>query len=315
MEAATVRPATEARPDVLLELVHGVRSELRRRGESVGSAWVEEVAKDLKTGDRVGWTLGDHAVAYVSKRPTRWYGHLHVEGEGERLERGETLLAQVISVLAPGVRRLDTGTSGFTEEEEVEFARRFAAAPNTTVIERSRMDRPVPPALPGTSLPDPPGMERVPVRSIPIEAFAELDWRSFLGTPDENLIADTPEENREGLAEVLDGSIGRIVDEASTALVDDSGALIGAIVTAELDPRSAIFLDLLVEPSHRHRGLGRFLMAWGLRALTALGYSTVRLWVTEANRPARRLYDQLGFTVGLRARILRYSAPQPHVAR
>ncbi|MCI4362237.1 MAG: GNAT family N-acetyltransferase, partial [Thermoplasmata archaeon] len=167
---------------------------------------------------------------------------------------------------------------------------------------------------------DPPGLERTSVRSIPVAALAELDWRSFQGTPDERLVADTVEEDRQSLEEILNGRIGRFLEEASCALLRDGRELVGGILVSEHDPRTAVVLDLLVEPSERRKGIGRFLLLWGLRALTALGYSSVRLWVTEANRPARALYDSLGFSVSGRSRIFRYeregggSAAHPQTA-
>ncbi|HKV89937.1 MAG TPA: GNAT family N-acetyltransferase, partial [Thermoplasmata archaeon] len=302
------RPATEARPDVLLELVHGVRGSLLARGEAISSVWVEEAARDLKAGRQLGWTLGEGSLAFVSTRPARTFGHVHVGEGADRLERAETLLAVLVAHLPPGTSRLDAGVSGLTDEEEETLAERYLRLEGASILRRARMERnfpPPPPDLPPGSL----GIRHVRARSLPVDALAELDWRAFRGTPDENLVADTAEENRQTLADVLNGRLGRFVDEASTALVQDDGALVGALLTAEHDPRTGVFLDLLVEPSHRRRGLGRYLVSWGLRALSALGYSTARLWVTETNRPAWLLYLSVGFEVVGRARIFRYVAP------
>jgi ribosomal protein S18 acetylase RimI-like enzyme len=289
------------------------------RGESISSAWTEEAADDLRTGRQVGWTIGEGAIAFTSARPKRTFGHVHIEGDADRLDRAETLLALLVTHLPPAVRRMDSGVSGLTEEEERLLGERFSLAPGASVLPRARMERPVPLAIPGSHLPEPTGVRRRPVTEIPLPALTELDWRSFRGTPDENLVADTAEEDEQSLADVLSGRLGRFLDPASTALVQDNGELLGAILTAEHDARVAVFLDLLVEPSHRRQGLGRFLVQWGLRALTALGYSTARLWVTEANQPAWTLYESLGFTVAGRARIYRYARPtsdaQPHDVR
>jgi ribosomal protein S18 acetylase RimI-like enzyme len=315
------RPATEARPDLLLELVHSVRASLVARGESIASTWVEEAAQDLKAGRQLGWTVGTEAIAFATRRGARMFGHVHVEGTEDRVERAETLLAVLITHLDADAPRLDGGVSGLTEAEEAELADRYGRVPGASLLLRARMERPVPPALPGPALPDPAGIERVPVRSVPLDALAELDWRSFAGTADQNLVADTPEEDRQSVADMLAGRIGRFVDEASTALLTPEGHLVGAVLTSEHDPRTAVLLDLLVEPTQRRHGLGRFLVVWALRAMTALGYSTARLWVTEANRPARALYVSLGFEVTGRARLYRYVRPadvpteQPQTAR
>jgi ribosomal protein S18 acetylase RimI-like enzyme len=315
------RPATEARPDVLLELVHAVRVSLVARGESISSAWVEEAAQDLKAGRQAGWTLGTEAIAFASAREARTFGHVHIEGAEERVERAETLLAVLITHLEPHLRRLEGGVSGLTEEEEAVVAERFAKVPGASLLLRARMERLVPPPLAGTSLPDPAGIERVPVRSIPIDALTNLDWRAFQGTPDENLVADTFAEDRQCVLDMMAGRVGRFLDEASTALLRPDGRLVGAVLISEHDPRTAVFLDILVEPTDRRQGLGRFLVLWGLRAMTALGYTTARLWVTEANRPAWSLYVSLGFEVTGKARLFRYVRPgaepaaQPQTAR
>jgi ribosomal protein S18 acetylase RimI-like enzyme len=316
-----VRPATEATSDALLELVQGARKALVARGESITSAWVEEATADLKAGRQAGWTAGTRGLAFASSRATRTFAHVHVTEGPEPVEVAETLFAVLIANFGPKVLRLESAVSGLTEGEEALLAGRFAGAPGATVLLRSRMERPVPPALPGPSLGDPAGFERASVRSVPIEALTELDWRSFQGTPDERLVADTLEEDRQSLEEILAGRLGRFLDEASCALLKDGRELVGGILVSEHDPRTAVVLDLLVEPSERRHGLGRFLLLWGLRALTALGYTTVRLWVTEANRPAGALYESLGFTVSGRSRIFRYepsgppSAAHPHTSR
>ncbi len=315
------RPATEARPDLLLELVHSVRASLLARGESIASSWVEEAAQDLKAGRQVGWTLGAEAIAFATARGARLFGHVHVEGPDDRIDRAETLLAVLVTRLDAEVARLEGGVSGLSEEEESELGTRFARVPGASLLLRARMERIVPPPLPGGSLSDPPGVERVPVRSVPLDALAELDWRAFAGTPDQNLVADTLAEERQTVADMLAGRIGRFLDEASTALLTPEGHLVGAVLTSENSPRTAVLVDLLVEPTHRRKGLGRFLVLWALRAMTALGYSTARLWVTETNRAAWALYVSLGFEVTGRARLYRYIRPaadaeaQPQRAR
>jgi ribosomal protein S18 acetylase RimI-like enzyme len=305
---ADVRPATEARPDELLELVHSARKALVARGESITSSWVEEAAADLRAGRQVGWTIPGRGLAFASSRPTRTFAHVHVADGSDDVEVAETLLAVLIAHFGTLVPRLESGVSGLSDAAESTLAERFLRVPGASVLLRARMERLVPPPLPGAALAEPPGLERTSVRSIPVAALAELDWRSFQGTPDERLVADTVEEDRQSLEEILGGRIGRFLDEASCALLRDGRELVGGILVSEHDPRTAVVLDLLVEPAERRKGIGRFLLLWGLRAMTALGYTTVRLWVTEANRPARTLYDSLGFSVSGRSRIYRYEA-------
>jgi mycothiol synthase len=51
-----------------------------------------------------------------------------------------------------------------------------------------------------------------------------------------------------------------------------------------------------VDPAERGSGLGRALTVIGLRYLRSAGLSEVMLYVDEANTPAIRLYESLGFT-------------------
>ncbi|MCI4321934.1 MAG: hypothetical protein L3K05_06485, partial [Thermoplasmata archaeon] len=155
------RPATEARPDVLLELVQGVRKSLALRGEVIASTWVEDAAREMKAGRQLGWTLGDSAIAFVSDRPARTFGHVHVAEGDHRLERAETLLAVLVAHLEPGTRRLDAGVSGITDEEETTLAERFLRVEGASILRRARMERPVPRPLPGPGLDDPTGVARI----------------------------------------------------------------------------------------------------------------------------------------------------------
>ncbi len=95
--------------------------------------------------------------------------------------------------------------------------------------------------------------------------------------------------------------------------------MIGAVLCSERSSRRAIVVALMVDPSRRRTGLGRFLLGWSMRALWALGYESVRLWVSVGNTAAVDLYRSFGFRAVLPATIYRWdrpgSTPQPHEAR
>ncbi|HYK93420.1 MAG TPA: GNAT family N-acetyltransferase [Thermoplasmata archaeon] len=313
-------PASRARSDDLLELTHALRAELLARGEFLPPRWVEESANDLKLGTLRGWVLLDGnspvGFAFFSPRAARAYGHVHVLPGPGGLDRAEALLEGLRLEQSPPSARLDVGVTGLTPEEEEGLRGRRVPPRAETIVTRYALDA----ALPFlTAANRPEGWAQAPIRELPLAALAELDWAAYQGTPDQSLAADTPEADARVLDEILRGLLGRFVDEASTALTDPSGAPVGILLTAEQTPRRAIFLDLAVRPDLRGRGLGGFLLRWGMRALTALGYESVRLWVTESNAPARRLYDRLGFVLAGRAVIVRYpgppGTPQPQRSR
>ncbi|MCI4337397.1 MAG: GNAT family N-acetyltransferase, partial [Thermoplasmata archaeon] len=136
--------------------------------------------------------------------------------------------------------------------------------------------------------------------------LAEFDWHGFQHTPDASLVADSPEEDARVLREILEGRLGRYLNEASTALVDGEGRLAAFLLTSEQNPRRAVYLDLVVRPEARRQGVARYLLKWGARSLAGLGHSAVRLWVSEANSAARTLYDSIGFRPVGRAVIYRF---------
>ena len=322
-DATQPRPATTARSDELAELTHALRADLLRRGEFLPPSWVEEAAEDLRSGRLTGWVLGGrgpNAVAFYSVRGPRAYGHVHAEPGPGAVDRAARLVEQVVGSLPAEIGRSDIGVTGLAEAEEAELADRIRHRDGFSVLERLAMDRSLE-GIESTPPPTPPaGIRRLAVPDVPLDALAALDWLGFQGTADESLVAETVEGDQEVLGEIVAGRLGRFLSEASTALVTDPGHLVGVLLTAEQSPRRAVFLDLVVHPAHRRKGIGTYLMEFGLRATRALGYTEVRLWVTEANTPARTLYERHGFHTKLRALIYRYArpgegaAPQPQRA-
>lgn len=295
-------------PEVrLVELTHAVRRELLLRGEFLPPTWVEESAHDLRTGALLGWVTGEghSALGFVSRRDHRAYAHVHVDESPLAAGRAERLLQRMVGELAPPIRRVDAGVTGLRLEEESGLHDALVRSPGWTALERWAMERPLSLGVPAEPV-FPSGGTREAVRSIRLEALGQLDWVSFQGTPDAGLVAETPVEDERLLREILDGQLGRFLDEASAAIVTDQGHLIGLELAAEQSPQRAILLDLVVHPSHRRSGLGKALVDFMLRASAALGYSDVRLWVTQANLQARRLYERVGFRPVLQTWVYRF---------
>lgn len=322
MSGLELRDARGAREDELLELVHALRKDLEAHGERLPADWTEEAIRDLRSGELTGWFrppgADDGELGFYSRRPARAFGHVHVLPGGPAAERALAIMERIAA--DPPVRSagLNLGVTGLNDAEEAEVVRQWAARPGRAVTLREGLERSVggPDLLPEE--PTPPGYIPVPVPDLTAEAIADLDRRAFEGSVDAELFASDPAENARMVARILDGSLGRVLGEASEGLVDGRGRLAGVVVTVELSPHVGLVADLVVDPGLRRRGLGRHLLRWTLRALRALGHERARLWVTEGNRSARALYDQLGFSTYARAVIYRQSRatdPQPHVDR
>ncbi|MGA7650645.1 MAG: GNAT family N-acetyltransferase, partial [Thermoplasmata archaeon] len=256
-------PAGRARLDELLEIVQQVRKALLARDESPAGDWVERTAEALRSGRTPGWYYPvdpGAGVAFYSTSGEEAYGHVHVAEEAGAVDRGERLAIALLEALPPGVRSVNIGFTGLSPAHEGELMGRLAGRPGGTVLERMAMERSL-----GLEDGRPPGpvpdhLALVPIRAVTVEALADLDFRSVHGTVDELLIGDRVEEYRRVTAALIDGSLGRFLDEASTALyLPDPPRLVGAILSAERSPRKGIFVNFMVDPEYRRRGYGRYL--------------------------------------------------------
>jgi ribosomal protein S18 acetylase RimI-like enzyme len=299
------RPATSARPDDLLELLQTIRRELRLRGEDLQGAWVEQVAGELKAGRQPGWfyapTDGRGGLAFGNSRADRAWGHLHATEEADAI-RLATALLDGIEGAGTGVT---LGFTGLTVEAERRLLDWLSRRPGASVIERFCMVRTLRPDDAAVNPPVPAGFERAPVRDVTLAALADLDWRAFRGSTDDRLVGGSVEEYARVLTGLLDNSLGLFLDAASTALLQpDPLRLVGGILTAEVSAHEAVFVDIMVDPDLRRRGLARFLLRWAVR-----GYDQVRLWVTASNVAALRFYEAEGFRRIAATRIYRWDRP------
>ena len=58
---------------------------------------------------------------------------------------------------------------------------------------------------------------------------------------------------------------------------------------------AGVLYDIVVDPAHRGRGIGRLLLDATLAALAARGAPRVVLSTAERNEPAQRLFARAGF--------------------
>jgi len=309
------RPATEASVPDLEELLLWVRRELVLRDEAPSGTWVEESARDLKVGRKPGWYLppaGGGGLAFYQPRGAQAYGHVHVGVGPDARGRAHRLADRLLDTLPPEIRSIDVGFTGLAADGERELLEAMAVRPGSTLIARRAMERALAAGDGAPLAPLPGGLVYLPVRRVTLDALADLDLRAFSGSTDALLAGPTVADYRRVLESVLGGQFGRFLDEASTAVYRaEPPQLVGALLTTELSARRAVFVDFMVDPASRRQGLGRGLLRWGLRALWALGYERVRLWVTDANTAARTLYETSGFRVTATASIYRWDRPVP----
>jgi GNAT superfamily N-acetyltransferase len=70
----------------------------------------------------------------------------------------------------------------------------------------------------------------------------------------------------------------------------------GLIGGYQEDPATVELVSMYVRPRARGRGVGEALIATVIDWAAARNARSVHLWVTEANKPARLLYERCGFT-------------------
>ncbi len=309
--------------EALLELVQTLKRSLAERREAPAGPWVEEVAEDLRAGRRRGWYYPPETgggLAFYATRAVAAFGHVHVGPESGADERALQLATALLDGLPAEVGSIDVGFTGLEAEAERRLLDRLSTRPGSTKIERQAVERSLGPSD-GVEPPGRPAdLLQVPLTDVTVEALAELDRRAFAGTVDELLVGPSFEDHFRVMEALLSNRLGLFLGNASCALlVPQPPRLVGIFLAAEQSPRHAVLLSFMVDPADRGRGYARYLMRWGLRALWALGYSSVHLWVTVANVPARTLYESMGFRPIASAAIYRWergvAEPQPHSAR
>ena len=83
-------------------------------------------------------------------------------------------------------------------------------------------------------------------------------------------------------------------------VAEEAGAVIGwasvgACRDEDATPGLGELWAIYVEPGRWRGGVGRALWTWGRRRLVERGARDVVVWVLEANHPARRFYEAVGF--------------------
>jgi ribosomal protein S18 acetylase RimI-like enzyme len=146
-------------------------------------------------------------------------------------------------------------------------------------------------------------------RSSDVGAAPQLFSRAYPDAQEVRAFAvhGTPEEWRDytdGLVTRL--GCGRFLPEASFVVdvpsaaprprqLAESDDLDGAILTTDLGRGTAHVAQIAVDPIARGLGFGRTLMTAAMASAASRGFSRLTLLVAEANAPAARVYETLGF--------------------
>jgi GNAT superfamily N-acetyltransferase len=125
------------------------------------------------------------------------------------------------------------------------------------------------------------------LRDIRLEALR--DAPTAFGSTYEREVARSEADWRDRISR--GGTFLAYIPEVSAS---EPGGLIGGY---QEDPVTVELVSMYVRPRARGRGLGDALVAAVIGWAGARNATSVHLWVTETNAPARALYERCGFTL------------------
>lgn len=305
LPSSSVIPAREYDGN-LLETLEALSRALGGKVETMPPGWAESTKDGIKEG-RInasisisGGKIGGLMIS--SLRRNRAFSHLFLPESGNPDPDARALIGAGIKEFnGRGLRRMDLTLSSSSSSKE---ASAFLEVPSwgfdLKVMDRERMvvkilDTAIPeaPKLPS-------GYKFGVASDLPLRTLSELDYLAFEASPDKGLVAETIEEDEEGIKALLNGEAGPLIKEGSPSLLaseEDSGqVVVGFVLSMSPAPGMALIADVAVAKAFRGRGLGKALMERALRGLCAKGVTRADLWVTTANLPAKHLYERLGFT-------------------
>lgn len=117
---------------------------------------------------------------------------------------------------------------------------------------------------------------------------------AYRGTVDD--AGEGPDEARAEVNRLLIGGYGPF-DFGASELVERDGGVVGATLVTMYEGAPMVAFSMTA-PAWQRRGLARAGLLRGMARLRDAGATSVRLAVTDANTPALRLYESLGFARG-----------------
>ncbi len=212
---------------------------------------------------------------------------LHLEGAGRTLDGYTAFVRRVRDVAGP-VAFLPGRLAGLSESEE----ERAMRALGFVRFARSEMRYPPDAAVP--DLPTVPELREIAATDE--SALTTLLDVAYRGRLDRYLFQVDPDPQKDAelqVREILSGRWGELLPWASF-VVPDGGAVVASTIVVRA-PYGPLVAQVMVDPLHQGRGLGRAVLAASVRALRARGERVIVLNVTEENGRAVRLYERLGF--------------------
>ena len=270
LEQVTALVDSAARTDGYASLNEAAWLHLRhpRGGVSHLAAWREDVL--------VGYAQLDHGTAATT-------GSLVVSPEHRRTGVGSALVAEAIGTAATRLQFWAQGDGSGAQA----LARKFGFQPIRTLL---IMTRDLTGELPEAA--DPPGVVIRPFRrGVDEEAWLAVNARAFAAHPEQGSLTRADLEDR--LQEPW-------FDPSGFLLAESDGQLVGYHWTKQHSPHLGEVYVLGVDPGSGGRGLGRTLLAAGLRSLAQRGCSAVELYVEADHQRAVALYASHGFQVASR---------------
>jgi ribosomal protein S18 acetylase RimI-like enzyme len=184
--------------------------------------------------------------------------------------------------------------AGLSSAEEEALLRSLGYARFGRLEMRRPLDRPLPAGVPS------PGRTVRSARPEDEATLARLHARAYAGRFDRYLFLSDADPLRDAALAVRDtvgGDLGEFLGDVST-VVEEGFVAVGACLVVRR-PYGPLIVDVMTDPAHQGRGVGRAALLATLERLRDRGEPTAVLNVTVGNGPAVRLYTALGFATSI----------------